>query len=34
MEVRHRRAVYSTPAVTDGAVYVGSEDGYLYAVTR
>jgi outer membrane protein assembly factor BamB len=24
--------IFSSPAVVDGAVYIGSNDGYLYAI--
>ena len=27
-------AVFSSPAVTDKAIYVGSSDGHMYAVNR
>jgi outer membrane protein assembly factor BamB len=27
-----RNSIQSSPTVADGAVYVGSDDGYLYAV--
>ena len=33
MELHHRQArVYSSPAVANGVVYVGSDDGNVYAL--
>ena len=32
VDVRHRRAIHSSPAVVDGIVYFGSQDNGLYAL--